>query len=62
MYLVVAIVLTVFASQPDLPFRLRENIPLTNPDPSTFYIPMSADGYTTYPFSEEFLKSQKASL
>ena len=46
--------------QPDLPFRLREDIPLTTPDGSTFYGPPTAEGYTTYPFSEEFLKSQKA--
>ena len=47
-------------SQPDLPFRLREDIPLTAPDASTFYTPMSAEGYTTYPFSDEFLKTQSA--
>ena len=43
--------------QPDLPFRLRENIALTEPQEDTFYVPMSERGYTTYPFSDEFLKS-----
>ncbi|KAI8993862.1 NADH:flavin oxidoreductase/NADH oxidase [Trametes punicea] len=45
-----------FLANPDLPFRLRENIPLNPPQYDTFYTPMSAEGYTTYPFSEEFLK------
>ena len=44
--------------QPDLPFRLRENLPLNTPDPSTFYTRLSAKGYTDYPFSEEFLKQR----
>ncbi|KAI0742653.1 NADH:flavin oxidoreductase/NADH oxidase [Daedaleopsis nitida] len=47
-----------FLSNPDLPFRLREDIPLKEPEFDTFYLPMSEKGYTTYPFSEEFLKSQ----
>ena len=46
--------------QPDLPFRLREDIPLTAPDQSTFYGPPTAEGYNTYPFSEEFVKSHTA--
>ena len=44
--------------QPDLPYRLRENLPLNEPDLTTFYTPMDPVGYTTYPFSEEFLKTQ----
>ena len=44
--------------QPDLPFRLRENLPLNTPDPSTFYTRLSAKGYTDYPFSEEFLNQR----
>ena len=44
--------------QPDLPFRLRENIPLNVPDPTTFYSIKESQGYTTYPFSEEYLKLQ----
>ncbi|KAI0744799.1 NADH:flavin oxidoreductase/NADH oxidase [Earliella scabrosa] len=48
----------LFISNPDLPFRLRENIPLTAPEVDTFYVPMTENGYTTYPFSEEFFKSE----
>ncbi|KAI0642308.1 NADH:flavin oxidoreductase/NADH oxidase [Trametes meyenii] len=47
-----------FIANPDLPFRLRENIPLNEPDYDTFYGPPTEKGYTTYPFSQEFLKSQ----
>ncbi|KAI0744231.1 NADH:flavin oxidoreductase/NADH oxidase [Daedaleopsis nitida] len=47
-----------FLSNPDLPFRLRKNLPLNEPDLTTFYTPMDPVGYTTYPFSEEFLKTQ----
>ncbi|KAI0744235.1 NADH:flavin oxidoreductase/NADH oxidase [Daedaleopsis nitida] len=47
-----------FTANPDLPFRLRENIPLNQPDYETIYAPMSAKGYVDYPFSEEFLKTQ----
>ena len=44
--------------QPDLPFRIRENLPLNVPDFATFFARLSEKGYTDYPFSEEFLKSQ----
>ncbi|RPD77002.1 NADH:flavin oxidoreductase/NADH oxidase [Lentinus tigrinus ALCF2SS1-7] len=47
-----------FIANPDLVYRLRENIPLNEPQEDTFYLPMSERGYTTYPFSEQFLKSQ----
>ncbi|KAI0355742.1 NADH:flavin oxidoreductase/NADH oxidase [Trametes cingulata] len=46
-----------FLANPDLPFRLEKNIPLNEPEYDTFYLPMSEKGYTTYPFSEEFLKT-----
>ena len=45
--------------QPDLPFRLRENIPLNTPEPESFYSKESADGYITYPFSEKFKKTKE---
>ncbi|KAI0779335.1 hypothetical protein C8Q74DRAFT_684856 [Fomes fomentarius] len=44
-----------FLANPDLPFRLRESIPLNVPDPATFFTPEKVEGYTTYPFSEVFL-------
>ncbi|PIL29745.1 hypothetical protein GSI_08184 [Ganoderma sinense ZZ0214-1] len=49
---------SLFLANPDLPFRLREDLPLNTPDPSTFYSRLTAKGYTDYPFSEEFLKSR----
>ncbi|CAG8939545.1 unnamed protein product [Penicillium salamii] len=45
-----------FISNPDLPFRLKHQIPLTKYDRSTFYAAMSEDGYAEYPFSAEFTK------
>lgn len=36
-----------FIANPDLPFRLENNIPLTAPDPNSFYTP-GANGYTDY--------------
>ncbi len=38
-----------FLANPDLPERFRQNAPLNEPDPSTFYVPGSK-GYTDYPF------------
>lgn len=49
---------TLFPIKPDLPFRLQKNIPLQEVDYETLYTPSTPKGYTDYPFSEEFLKSQ----
>ncbi|KPI40191.1 Chanoclavine-I aldehyde [Cyphellophora attinorum] len=38
-----------FTSNPDLPRRIIEGLPLTNYDRSTFYVAKSEDGYTTWP-------------
>jgi len=38
-----------FLANPDLPERLRLNVPLNPPDQSTFYAP-GPKGYTDYPF------------
>ena len=38
-----------FLANPDLPERFRQNAPLNEPDPSTFYAP-GPKGYTDYPF------------
>ncbi|PIL29743.1 hypothetical protein GSI_08182 [Ganoderma sinense ZZ0214-1] len=46
----------LFLASPDLPSRLREDLPLNEPDFSTFFTRLEAKGYTDYPFSEEFLK------
>ncbi|THH03299.1 hypothetical protein EW145_g6368 [Phellinidium pouzarii] len=40
-----------FISNPDLPRRLKENIPLTPFDYSTFYTKKSPKGYIDYPFA-----------
>ncbi|KAJ6563956.1 hypothetical protein B0H19DRAFT_1285056 [Mycena capillaripes] len=39
-----------FLANPDLPVRLKKDIPLTKGDRSTYYVP-TVEGYTTYPFS-----------
>ncbi|PIL25902.1 hypothetical protein GSI_11655 [Ganoderma sinense ZZ0214-1] len=49
-----------FLANPDLPFRLEKDIALNQVDPTTIYARESPDGYTTYPFCEEFLKSRQA--
>ena len=48
--------------QPDLPFRLQKNLTLNAPDPATFYAVLSPEGYTTYPFSEEFSSLKAAAV
>ncbi|KAI0752143.1 NADH:flavin oxidoreductase/NADH oxidase [Fomes fomentarius] len=47
-----------FLANPDLPFRLREDLPLNAPEEATIYLPQSERGYTTYPFSNKFLESR----
>ncbi|KAJ2967791.1 hypothetical protein NUW58_g10365 [Xylaria curta] len=49
----------LFISTPDLPFRLRHDIPLAKYDRSTFYLPQEAAGYTDYPFCKEFAQEQE---
>lgn len=41
----------LFISNPDLPLRLKEDAPLTEPNPATFY-QGGPKGYTDYPFWE----------
>ncbi|KAK1220729.1 hypothetical protein PQX77_016555 [Marasmius sp. AFHP31] len=45
-----------FISNPDLPYRLKHNIPLTPYERSTFYLPGSTEptGYTDYPFAQKY--------
>jgi len=43
-----------FISNPDLPFRIKEGLKLTSYDRETFYKPKGPDGYTDYPFSDEW--------
>lgn len=46
-------------AKPDLVFRFQHNIPPNDLEYDTFYLPMTEKGYTTYPFSEEYLKTQE---
>jgi NADPH2 dehydrogenase len=50
-----------FISTPDLVYRVQHKIPLNKYNRDTFYLRMKAEGYTDYPFSQEFLKAEKQS-
>lgn len=43
-----------FIPNPDLPFRMKNNVSLTPYDRSTFYDPKNPKGYADYEFSPEF--------
>ena len=43
-----------FVSNPDLPFRLKENLDLNAYDPSSFYAAQEPSGYIDYPFHKRF--------
>lgn len=43
-----------FVSNPDLVFRIKESLPFTKYDRSTFYTPKLQKGYTDWAFSESF--------
>jgi NADPH2 dehydrogenase len=47
-----------FISTPDLPFRVQHGIELSPYDRHTFYKAKSTDGYTDYPFSQEWTAAQ----
>jgi NADPH2 dehydrogenase len=49
----------LWISTPDLPYRIKNGIPLTRYDRDTFYLAMSEKGYTDYPFSEAYLAQKK---
>ncbi|PSR72861.1 hypothetical protein PHLCEN_2v11274 [Hermanssonia centrifuga] len=51
-----------FIANPDLPFRLEKDIPLTIGDRSSYYTWESPVGYNDYPFSKEFESGKQASL
>jgi 2,4-dienoyl-CoA reductase-like NADH-dependent reductase (Old Yellow Enzyme family) len=50
-----------FIANPDLPFRIEKGLPLREYDRKTFYTPMSREGYTDLPFSEEFQNAIRVS-
>jgi NADPH2 dehydrogenase len=45
-----------FTSNPDLPFRIKENLALTPHDRSVLYLPKDPKGYNDWEFSSEFKK------
>ncbi|USW48088.1 Putative NADH:flavin oxidoreductase/NADH oxidase, aldolase-type TIM barrel, oxidoreductase Oye [Septoria linicola] len=48
-----------FIPNPDLVYRIQNDIPLTQYDRSTFYKPKAAEGYIDWEFSEQFKKEHK---
>lgn len=48
-----------FISNPDLVYRIKHDIELVKYDRDTFYQPKSKNGYTDYPFSEQYQKESK---
>jgi NADPH2 dehydrogenase len=48
-----------YISNPDLPFRLKNDVELTKYNRDTFYKTKSVDGYTDYPFSREYEQSSR---
>jgi 2,4-dienoyl-CoA reductase-like NADH-dependent reductase (Old Yellow Enzyme family) len=51
----------LFLVNPDLPERFRQNAPLNEPDPPTFYA-SGPKGYTTYPSLEKTFAFNKQTL
>ncbi|KAJ6110630.1 Aldolase-type TIM barrel [Penicillium sp. IBT 16267x] len=49
-----------YIANPDLPFRLKSNVPLTPYDRAMFYRPKDPVGYIDYEFSAEFKATQVA--
>jgi len=49
-----------YVSTPDLPFRVKQSLSLNPYNRSTLYIQKSPQGYTDYPFSNEYLQSVQA--
>lgn len=51
--LLISLTLYHFSSQPDLPLRLKKDLPLAKYDRSKFATALSDEGYADYPFSPE---------
>lgn len=49
-----------FLANPDLPYRIKNGLPLNKYDRSTFYAVAEPKGYADYPFSEKFLLESRA--
>ena len=48
-----------YISNPDLPFRLKNDVELTKYNRDTFYKAKSTEGYIDYPFSQEYETSSR---
>ena len=48
-----------YISNPDLPFRLQNDVELTKYNRDTFYKAKSTEGYTDYPYSREYEEASK---
>lgn len=48
-----------FIPNPDLVFRIKNDIPLTKYDRDTFYVPKEAKGYVDWPYSDDFVRENK---
>jgi NADPH2 dehydrogenase len=46
-----------FVANPDLVFRVKENVPLGAYDRTVFYTPKKPKGYVDYPFSPQYLRA-----
>ncbi|CAI6324265.1 unnamed protein product [Periconia digitata] len=46
-----------FVSNPDLVYRVKEDVPLTGYDRSVFYTPKLPKGYIDYPHSQQYLQA-----
>ncbi|KAL4252357.1 Aldolase-type TIM barrel [Abortiporus biennis] len=49
-----------FIANPDLPYRIKNKIPLTPWNSAAFYVPESSVGYTDYPFADADKKTETA--
>lgn len=50
-----------FLANPDLPYRIKEGLPLNKYDRARFYTPLLPEGYTDYPFSLGFVAGRALS-
>jgi NADPH2 dehydrogenase len=57
-YEVVIVFGRLFISNPDLVYRIEKGIELQPYNRDTFYTAKKAEGYTDYPFSEQFLTTK----
>ncbi|KAH7329554.1 hypothetical protein B0I35DRAFT_386493 [Stachybotrys elegans] len=51
-----------FLANPDLPFRISKDLALNEYNRDTFYLIGKPEGYTDYPFSQEFLNLQASQV